>query len=163
MKIYKFDNMKRPVLFLLISLFTIMSAYCQENSNREKLNAYKIGFFTKRLNLTSAEAEKFWPVYNEYQAQRLKIQTEKQGYIRLFNQNEVNMSNAQIAELGDKLIGAVVKESELSVDFHSKLKQVLPPPKVIRFYQAENQFRLQLLRELQQRQQNRRPGRKSGF
>jgi hypothetical protein len=26
----------------------------------------KIAFFTKRLNLTPGETEKFWPLYNEY-------------------------------------------------------------------------------------------------
>ena len=31
----------------------------------EKLTAYKIAFFTKNLNLTPAEAEKFWPIYNQ--------------------------------------------------------------------------------------------------
>ena len=31
----------------------------------EKLTAYKIAFFTRNLDLTPAEAEKFWPVYND--------------------------------------------------------------------------------------------------
>lgn len=131
----------------------IFPARSQDNRGRERLNAYRIGFFTKRLNLTSSEAEKFWPIYNDFQAQRAKIQLEKQQLIRTFNQGEGNLNNTQIAEIGDKLIGTVVKESELAVSFHAKLKEVLPPAKVIRFYQAENQFRLQLLKELQNRQQ----------
>lgn len=145
--------MKRATIILVILVSCIISVHAQEN--RERLNAYKVGFFTKRLNLTQSEAEKFWPVYNEYQVQRSRIQIEKQGFIRMFNQNEGNLSNAQIAELGDNLIGAVVKESELAVTFHKKLKEILPPAKVIKFYQAENLFRLQLLNELQNRQQNR--------
>ena len=55
-----------------------------QNPNLEKLNTYKIGFFTKKLNLTSSEAEKFWPVYNEYQKQKNQIQLEKIKLIQKF-------------------------------------------------------------------------------
>ena len=75
------------------------------------------------------------------------------GLIRNFNQNEKNLSDDQISQIGDKLIGAIVKESEQAVTLHKKLKEVLPPAKVIRFYQAENQYKVQLLNELQNRQQ----------
>lgn len=126
-----------------------------QDQNFERLNAYKIGFFTKRLNLSPKEAERFWPVYNEYQEQRNRIQEEKLGLIRTFNQGEGTLTDKQTAEIGDKLIGAIVKESELAVILHKKMKEVLPPAKVIRFYQAENQFKSQLLNELQNRQQKR--------
>ena len=32
---------------------------------RERLESFRIQFITKKLDLTPAEAEKFWPVYNE--------------------------------------------------------------------------------------------------
>ena len=33
------------------------------------MQALKIAFITQRLDLTSAEAEKFWPIYNEYEVE----------------------------------------------------------------------------------------------
>ena len=60
-----------------------------------------------------------------------------------------------MTEIGDKLVSSIVQESTLAVSFHKKLKEVLPPEKVIRFYQAENQYKVQLLNELQGRQQKR--------
>lgn len=124
-----------------------------QNPNLEKLNSYKIGFFTKKLNLTSGEAEKFWPVYNEYQKQKNLIQMDKVNLIRDFNQNEAKLSDSQLTEIGDKLIATIVQESTLASTFHKKLKEVLPPAKVIRFYQAENQYKIQLLNELQSAKQ----------
>ena len=63
MNIYKFEAMKRIIIFLIIiSVFPVIRSSAQ-NPNLEKLNNYKIGFFTKKLNLTSEEAEKFWPIY----------------------------------------------------------------------------------------------------
>jgi hypothetical protein len=158
---YKFDTMKKIVIFLLIILIFPVTKSVAQNTNLEKLNNYKIGFFTKRLNLTSDEAEKFWPVYNEYQGQKNLIQLEKLKLNRTFNQNESALNDRQLEEIGDKYVDCLVQESALAVTFHKKLKTVLPPAKVIMYYQAENQYKAQLLNELQnQRQQQKlRPGR----
>ncbi len=49
---------------------------------REKLELFKIQFVTKKLDLTPAEAEKFWPLYNEQkEASRNLMQTAKQDEI----------------------------------------------------------------------------------
>ena len=134
-----------------------------QNTNLEKLNAYKIGFFTKKLNLTSQEAEKFWPVYNEFQTQKNQIQLEKVSIIRNYNLNENTLSDNQLSEMGDKLVATIVQESSLAVTFHKKLKEVLPPVKVIRFYQAENQYKAQLLKELQGIKQQQRSNPRRNF
>jgi hypothetical protein len=153
----------KKIMFLLIIIltFTVIRTEAQ-NSNLEKLNNYKIGFFTKKINLTSAEAEKFWPAYNDFQSQRNNIQLEKVSINRDFNLNENSLSDSQLEEMGDKYVDCLVRESNLEVTFHQKLKELLPPAKVIRYYQAENQYKLQLLNELQnvrQQQKGLRPGR----
>jgi hypothetical protein len=158
---YKFEAMKRIVIFLMIMLIFPGIRSTGQNSNLEKLNNYKIGFFTRKLNLTTQEAEKFWPVYNDYQNQRNQIQMEKLKLNRNFNQNESSLSDNQLEEMGDKYVDCLVQESNLAVAFHKKLKEVLPPVKVILYYQAENQYKVQLLNELQsvKQQQKLRPGR----
>ena len=150
---YKFSTMKSKII-----LFTILAIICQmeisaQTANRERLEAYKIAFFTKRLNLTSQEAEKFWPVYNEYQNMRNKIQLERQELNRNFNQNGLNMSDRELSEAGDRLIGLEVREAALAQEFHKEIKTILTPVKIMRLYQAENQYRLQLLKELQERKE----------
>jgi hypothetical protein len=149
MKNYKLQNMKRGLIFLVLIVMLPLIRLTAQNSNFEKLNAYRIGFFTKKLNLTSQEAEKFWPVYNEYQKQKNLIQVDKISIIREFNQGESTLSDIQLSNMGDKLIADITQESALAVTLHKKLKEVLPPAKVIRFYQAENQYKAQLLEELQ--------------
>lgn len=152
--------MKRVIIFLLIILTFPVIRSSAQNSNLEKLNDYKIAFFTKKLNLTSSEAEKFWPVYNEYQSQRNSLQLDKIKLNRNFNLNERTLSDQQLEEMGDKYVDYLVQESNLAVDFHKKLKEILPPVKVLRYYQAENQYKIQLLNELQNAKQQRlRPGR----
>ncbi len=159
---YNTNNMKRIIFLIIIILTFPMIRTEAQNTNLEKLNNYKIGFFTKKINLTSAEAEKFWPAYNDYQSQRNQIQLEKLKLNRNFNENENSLNDVQLEEIGDKLVDCLVRESNLAVSFHKKLKELLPPAKVIRYYQAENQYKLQLLNELQnakQQQKGLRQGR----
>jgi hypothetical protein len=71
---YKPEAMKKGVFIFLVFLLSTLLTLNAQNQNLDKLNTYKVGFFTKKLNLTSAEAERFWPVYNEYQKQKNKLQ-----------------------------------------------------------------------------------------
>lgn len=49
---------------------------------RERLESFRIQFITKKLDLTPAEAEKFWPLYNEQkEASRNLMQTAKEDEI----------------------------------------------------------------------------------
>jgi hypothetical protein len=147
--------MKRGIIVLLLMAGLTISEAVAQNPGREKLDAYKIAFFTQRLNLTPQEAEKFWPVYNEFQNKRGLIQTEKMQLNRNVNQNELNMSEKELTEAGDKLISLQIQEANLTMEYHKRFKEVLSPVKVIRLYQAENQYRLQLLNELKQNQPQR--------
>jgi hypothetical protein len=148
--------MKRGVAFLIILLTISISLVRGQNPNMEKLNAYKIAFFTKKMNLTSQEAEKFWPVYNEFQERKSHIQQDKILLNRNFNQNGATMTDKELTEAGDKYIALEMQEASLNQEFHNKFKEILPPAKVIRLYQAENQYKLQLLNELQNRKQQAR-------
>jgi hypothetical protein len=163
MNSYKFGIMKKGIFILMLMLMVPALRMVAQNPNLEKLNAYRIGFFTKKLNLSSGEAEKFWPVQNEYQKQKNLIQQERISLIRNFNQNESSLSDAQLEEISDKLVATIVQESTLAVTFHKKLKEVLPPAKVIRFYQAENQYKAQLLSDLQGMKQQQKPNPRRNF
>lgn len=154
-KYYKSAVMKKVALFLLSVMIMSMTTGWAQNPNMERLNAYKIAFFTKRLNLTPQEAEKFWPVYNEFQAKKIHIQQERALIARTVNVNGSTMSEKELVDLGDNWVELEVQEAKLSQEFHTRVKTILPPMKVVRLYQAENQYKLQLLNELQDRRQGR--------
>ena len=69
------------------------------------------------------------------------------------NVNGSTMSEKELIDLGDKWVDLEVQEARLSQEFHIKVKTILPPMKIVRLYQAENQYKLQLLNELQDRRQ----------
>lgn len=155
MKSYNFKAMKRGILFLLSLMILSALTVKAQNQNRERLNAYRIAFFTQKLDLSPREAEKFWPVYNDYQERKTQIQAERVKLTRLFNQTGASMSDRELTELGDKYIGLEVTEASLSMEFYKMMKEILPPTKIFKYYQAENQYKLLLLNELQDRRQER--------
>lgn len=155
MNYYKSAAMKKGAYILLSAMILSLTTVSAQNPNLERLNAYKIAFFTKRLNLTPQEAEKFWPVYNEFQAKKIHVQQERALIVRTVNVNGSTMSEKELVDLGDKWVDLEVKEAQLSQEFHGKIKSILPPMKIVRLYQAENQYKLQLLNELQDRRQGR--------
>lgn len=152
MKSFKKITINRLPYILLLSAITVINSAAQDQRN-DRIDAYRIGFFTKRLNLSSKEAQVFWPVYNDYQDKKTQVQLGRRALIREFNQSAGTLSEKELTAIGDKLLDATVRESALAVDLHKKLKEILPPAKVIRFYQVENLYRAQLLRELQNRMQ----------
>lgn len=145
--------MKRSAALLIALIIIGFSQLRAQNPNLERLNAYKIAFITKKMNLTSREAEKFWPLYNEFQDKKFRLQQEKVMVNRDFNQTGSTMSDKELTDAGDKYIALEMQEASLSQELHNKLKEVLPPAKIIRLYQAENQYKMQLLNELQDRRQ----------
>lgn len=68
----------RKITLIALSIIISMSAFSQQRllgrprdtppideARRAKIEMYKVQFITEKLNLTKAEAELFWPVYNE--------------------------------------------------------------------------------------------------
>jgi hypothetical protein len=69
--------MKR--LFLFISFIIVCGLAKAQNEQptepqqkEQNIEALKVAFISRELNLTPDEAEKFWPVYNQY-SQELKL------------------------------------------------------------------------------------------
>ena len=58
--------------------------------NREKIEMFKIDFFTKKLALTSAEAELFWPVYEAHRKAAKDIMDNKSN-------DEIQVQEAMLA------------------------------------------------------------------
>ena len=51
-------------LFFTIALLIATLSFAQHG---DKIKAYKAAFITEALDLTAAEAQQFWPIYNEHE------------------------------------------------------------------------------------------------
>lgn len=72
--------MKRFWVILAIILVPFYYGSAQPTANDgDGLEAIKIAFISKQMNLTPEEAQKFWPVYNQYIADFKKMRKENTG------------------------------------------------------------------------------------
>ena len=85
----KIKNILPIVLFL--ASFSFYAQNEKINEKREKIKAYKVSFLTTELELTSNEAEKFWPIYNAYDDKQFELRHEKmKTYLRKLKDDNVN-------------------------------------------------------------------------
>jgi hypothetical protein len=139
----------KKILFTLILLCSL-SSWAQE-SKSDKVEALKIAFLTNKLELTSKEAQAFWPLYNEYNTKMEKLRkSKKSDFDELKNKGE-NLSEKELEIFMNEIFATRQKELDLQKEYFEKYSKVLPMKKVALLYQAENQFKRELLRKIKEK------------
>jgi hypothetical protein len=119
--------------FLLLICFIItVSITVAQNGNR--LEALKIAYITKRLDLSPEEAQKFWPIYNLY-AEELK--RSRQDALR---------NNKSEIELDEELLNVRKK-------YNTLFNQAISPQKIDIFFKSEKEFGHFVQEEIKKRRQ----------
>ncbi len=118
-----------------------------QRPTRERLQAQKIAFITQHLALTPNEAQQFWPVYNEFDAKRLKYHAAANKALKKINDAD-NLSDKELDELANEFLTNQLQDAQLQVEYHEKFKKILPIKKVVKLYSAEKKFRNMLLKKL---------------
>jgi len=113
-------------------VFSIANAQ-KQGTRSEKVQALKIAFITQKLQLTSAQAEKFWPVYNQYDSEIKSLRTD---------------NNEDVLENEEKLLNIRKK-------YKPTFEKILGPQKLNDLFNAERDFRNVLIRQLKNERQQR--------
>lgn len=142
------------LIFLSAGTFAQLRHPGQGNTpdQRQKLESYKIAFLTEKLSLTPQEAQKFWPVYNEYQAKKQNLQKSLMGKYKDYRLSK-DATDKQAQVLIDSTLIQMQVTLDLTRDYYGKLKGILPPEKILALFSAERQFRRVLLQRLAGRDQ----------
>jgi len=129
----------------------------EEKPNKEKVETMKIGFLTRWMDLTGEEAQRFWPVYNQYSDELEKSRAKRKAGMEETRKEPEKLTDAEIEKRIDAEMTFRQEELDIQKKYHSKFKQVLPMRKVARFYKAEEEFKRELIERLRQGRDN-RPG-----
>jgi hypothetical protein len=127
--------MKKIVLFL--AFFIGVSYICE--AQPPKIQAIFVAYATKELNLTPDEAQKFWPVYNQYFEELKKVRQENQSDELAFEEKALNI------------------RKKYKTDFKKVLND---DARVNKVYVLEKNFKEMLRKEIQNRAKNRPRGTK---
>lgn len=128
-------------LFILLFLCCGFGAYAQPGNNpnkEQKIQALYIAYITRELNLTEAEAQKFWPVHAQYDA-------------------EIKAVKADASELDRQQAALNIKKK-----YQDRFSKIIGTQRTNDFYIKDGEFRKKMidrLRQLRQQRQgmNKRP------
>ena len=138
---------------LLVLLLNSITGSAQNRNTgngpgRERIDAQKVAFITAQLQLTPEEAQKFWPVYNLFNTQKEDLNRDFMKVTLKFRKNEDAMTDKDANDMADSYIKHAQKMVDLQKEFHVKLKEVLPPKKLLKLYNVERDFQRLLLQRL---------------
>ncbi len=150
--------MKKIVILIIISALSLsLPAFAAQEPTEsdmqimlEKIKADKKLLVAANMQLTETEAQKFWPVYDEYQAELDKLNGRVadliQSYAAEYNKNTITDDKAR--KMVTELISIDQAEAAIKKMFAPKLYKALPAMKVARYLQIENKIRAALRYEL---------------
>lgn len=142
---------KHTFLVILILLSAIVNA--QENEKRPKvdeMHARKWQFILEQAQLTPKEAESVQPIFMEYEK-------------TIWNEHEKNrdfFKSAKKINGNDKPDYSALNDHYAEIDliqgqqfkcYHLKLRKVLQPESLFKYYHAEREFKRKLLKDMQDR------------
>lgn len=136
----------KQLLSLLIALLFISTAFAQ-HPKRQKIKALKAAHITSELNLTSSEAEKFWPIYNASEKKHHQLRNESRQLRRKLKEGFDAISESEAKDVLQKSIDLQNRMHQEQNKLTADLIQFLPAKKIILLKKAEEDFTRKLIKK----------------
>jgi predicted phage-related endonuclease len=135
-------------LLFICSLTTFAFSQNEKHKvDKEKIKAMKVAFITQKIDLTTDEAQKFWPVYNEFEKKNEELFLERKK-IRKVSKSDIELTDKQIETNINNEFNLKQKELDLEKEYFIKFKTVISIKKIEQLYLAQDQFKRELLRKI---------------
>lgn len=144
--------MKLLKILPILVLFSSLNFYAQGEKmkeKREQIKTMKVAFLTTELDLTSAEAEKFWPVYNAFEDKQFELRHQKMGaFIK-------KIKDGSVSQMTEKEASTFLNQMEsndeeifmLRKKLTATLRNILPASKILKLKKSEEDFNRKLLHQ----------------
>ena len=139
-----------PIIFLLVTSLSFSQGFKEK---REKVKALKVAYITEQLELTTEEAQKFWPIYNAFDENQAELRHEKMrsildrfkpGNVEKLSEKDASNSLAQMEKIEEDLFN-------LKKKFIKDLQGVISAKKIIKLKKAEEDFNRELLKQMREK------------
>lgn len=144
-------KLKQVILscFMMLSLVTFSQVDEDMDSTRhEKVQQLKIAYFTQELSLTSSEAEKFWPIYNEMEKKLVTNRKETRKAMKELNLRREQMTDDEIKKKVNALLTLDANETAIKKEYFEKIAVVIGYKKSAKLIHLEQEFKRELLKRL---------------
>ena len=114
---------------------------------RKDLRSSKKQLVASNLNLTADQATKFWPVYDRYIAETVKVNDSRYALIKEYAQNHDTMTDAQANSYIKRWLALDGDSTQLRLKYVPEFEKVISPKKTAMFFQIDR--RIGMMIELQ--------------
>ncbi len=147
------NNQTKILVFCVLLLSSVL--FAQHKPDKDKLKSLKVAFLTERLDLSSKEAQAFWPIYNEYEYKRDAMHEQKKDQVYRRMRDAENLSEKEAGELVKLYLIFEENEEEMDKNFTERVRKVISAKKTLLLMRSEYEFKKQLLKQYRHKKDGR--------
>ncbi len=137
--------MGRAMASMILLMLLAAPAWAQQITDqievtRSVAEAERKMIVSKNLDLTEAESEAFWPVYNQYREAIRKVTDKRVALIRKFASEFDTLDDDRAEGLMKDYLDFQEEHVKTRRSHVKKFSKVLPPRKLFRFYQIDGKL-----------------------
>jgi len=130
----------------------VMAQHTERKGMKDKIRTLKVEFITEKLDLSSGEAENFWPIYNAFDKAYMELRHEKlkglkdnlKEGINMLSEKEALSKLNEMTDIEDELV-------KLKQMFRYQLDGVISNKKILLLQIAEDGFNRRMMDRLKRR------------
>jgi len=135
----------KKILLAVGTAFLSLTALAQSSNDyiemtREVIKAEKKAAIAEVMNLTDAESQPFWDLYNEYQGKQYPVHNKRIAIIKDFADNYENLTDEKADELWTNYMKFQQELLKVKISYYKKFKKILLAGKAALFMQTENKI-----------------------
>ena len=145
----------KKLILLSCLFFTTLNLMAQppgRKGMKDKIRTLKVEFITEKLDLSSGEAENFWPIYNAFDKAYMELRHEKlkglkdnlKEGINMLSEKEALSKLNEMTDIEDELV-------KLKQMFRYQLDGVISNKKILLLKIAEDGFNRRMMDRLKRR------------
>ena len=139
--------MNKIIFICLAFIFTVSLSAQESDGDRERIKAYKTAFITEGLNLSPQEAEKFWPIYNDYEQKRRSLYKREHEDIADLQ----CISEEKAAKMLQDYVEIEKEDYLLKKKFYADLGNIFSAHRIIKLKKVEDDFNRKMIKEYRER------------
>lgn len=153
----------KPALLALFTAFALL-AHAQDDDmpqipedRIQEIKAQKSAFITQRLDLSPEEAQKFWPVYNQYDKELDANRKEMRSNHKTLKE-DAELTEAEANAAIEKELATRQKELDIRKKYTGEFKKTIGSKKTLELGKAERDFHRELLKRVRGKMDQHREG-----
>jgi hypothetical protein len=126
-----------------------------KKDKNDKIRALSIAYITEELDMSSREAEEFWPVYNKIKEDHRALEMQKREILKSLGDSFDTLKEKQAQDYVNQLIQIEVQLNATSLEMkHQDLIDIIGAKRFLMLKKAEMDFRRKMIREYKERRRN---------